>query len=383
MATTERPHGQLTRWLDHLADHLPHLSRPQRRTLALWAYAATLTEHVGLTTCAAFLAEATGAAEGSFRARLREFYRPAALKRGARRTDLDVRLAFGPLLAWALALLRPRQIVRALDPTLCRDRLAVLTVAVVAHGCAIPVAWKAVRANEPGAWMPHWHPMLARLRAVVPDGTRVVVVADRGLQSRTLFAEVAALGWHPMIRLTRVGTWRERGRKAWTTLSALPLRPGEHYVARGHLFSTRVHACTLVAVWRSDLDAPWLLMTDLPPRQCRRAFYGLRSWIKQGFRCAKSGGLRCGRSRITEPARAERVWLVVAVSLLWTHAVGAVPEAAERIVDGARRRLSVHRRGWLRLLGCLARGAPLLLPKRVPRRPAPIPTLAQMARPPS
>ena len=152
MATTERPCGQLTQWLDCLANHLPHLSRPQRRSLALWSYAATLTEHIGLTTCAAFLAETTETSEAAMRHRLREFYRPAALKRGAQRRQLDVRLLFGPLLTWLLHLLRPPEIVLALDPTLCRDRLAVLAVAVVAHGCAIPVAWTAVRANEAGAW---------------------------------------------------------------------------------------------------------------------------------------------------------------------------------------------------------------------------------------
>ena len=286
--TTGRPRGQLTRWTDHLGQHLPHLSKPQRTVLALWTYAATLTEHVGSTTCAAFLPETLGESENTLRQRLREFYRPAAVKRGPDRRDLDVRLAFGPLPAWALALLRPPELVLALDPTLCRDRLAVLTVAVVAHGCAIPVAWVAVRANEPGAWMPHWLPMLAALAAVVPRRTRVVVVADRGLQSTALFAEIVALGWHPMIRLTRVGMWRERGAPRWTALAALPLRPGEHYVMRGHVFATRPHACTLVAVWRLGFDAPWLLMTDLPPQRCERAFYGLRCW-RRG--CAARTGL--------------------------------------------------------------------------------------------
>ena len=382
-STTGRPHRQLTRWTRELARHLSHLTSAERATLALWSFAATITEHVGQTTCAAFLAEALGGSENTLRQRLREFYRPAAHKRGTHRRELDVRLSFGPLLRWALRLLRPPEVVLALDPTLCRGRLAVLTVAVVAHGSAIPVAWVAVRANEPGAWMPHWKPMLDRLAAVVPARTRVVVVADRGLQSTGLFDVIRALGWHPMIRLVRLGAWRERGDATWTKLSALPLAPGEHYVARGHLFSTKPHACTLVAVWRVGFDAPWLLMTDLSPARCARAFYGLRCWIERGFRDAKSGGLRCERLRVTDPARAERVWLVLAVSLLWTHAVGATPEEAECLLDGVRRHLGAHRRGWVRLLGALARGVSLPLPRRVRCPPAEIATLAQIARPPT
>ncbi|MEM6327975.1 MAG: transposase, partial [Bacteroidota bacterium] len=312
MATPKRSRSQLTRWDRELARRLPHLSRPQRRSLTLWSFAATVTEHIGSATCAAFLAQLLDAREGAVRQRLREFYRPAALKRGHRRAELDVRLAFGPLLRWVLALLRPPEVVLALDPTVCRDRLAVLAVSVVAHGAAIPVAWVAVRANTQGKWAPYWQPMLARLRAAVPERTKVVVLTDRGLQSPDLFREITALGWHPMTRLIRRGSWRERGAGGWTPLSQMPLKPGEHYVARGHLFATKPMACTLVGVWREGFDDPWWLMTDLSPERCGRAFYGLRCWIEQGFRCAKSGGLRVERLRIEEPERAERVWLVVA-----------------------------------------------------------------------
>lgn len=381
--TTGRPQTHITRWSRDLARHLPHLSAAERGTLALWSYAATLTEHIGQTTCAAFLAATLGESANTLRQRLREFYRPAAIKRGTHRRELDVRCSFGPLFAWTLWLLRPREVVLALDPTLCRDRLTVLAVSVVVHGCAVPVAWTILRANEPGAWMPHWQPMLALLHAAVPERTRVVVVTDRGLQSRTLFAEITALGWHPVMRLTCNGTWRGRGEKHWTKLSALPVRPGEYYVARGELFSTHRHRCTLIVAWRHGFDEPWLLMTDLPPRRCQKAFYGLRCWIEQGFRCAKSGGLRCERMQVTDPARAERMWLVLAVSLLWTHAVGATPEESEKLVDGVRRVLGVHRRGWVRLLAALARGVRLPLPRRAKRASRPTITLAEMVRPPT
>ena len=244
--------------------------------LALWSYAATLTEHIGQTTCAAFLAEVLADDANTLRQRLREFYRPAERKRGPGRRDLDVRDSFAPLLRWAVWLLRPREVVLALDPTLCRDRFAVLAVSLVVHGCAVPVAWTIVRANEPGAWMPHWQPMLARLKDAVP-ARRVVVLTDRGLQRRELFAEIQALGWTPVMRITRNGTWRARGANGWTALSALAVQPGEYFVGEGDLFSTRPHRCTLVVVWRLGFDEPWLLMTDLPPQRCVKAFYGAGS----------------------------------------------------------------------------------------------------------
>ena len=237
--------------------------------------------------------------------------------------------------------------------------------------------------------MPRWAPMLACLHAALPERTPVTVLADRGLASTALFAEICALGWHPMMRLTRQGSFRALGQRRWTPLDALPIRPGESLVVRGHLYVKRRHACTLLAIWRVGYAEPWLLMTDLSPRRCGRPLYGLRCWIEQGFRCLKSAGLRCERMRITDGARAERVWLVLAVSLLWTHALGADPEAGEctdageGLIAGVRRRLGAHRRGWVRLLGALARAVRLPLPRRVRWPGPPLLTLADFVRPPT
>lgn len=66
-----------------------------------------------------------------------------------------------------------------------------------------------------------------------------------------------------------------RGMKAWTKLNALPPQPGEYYVARGELFFSHRHRCTRVAVWCVGCDELRLLMTDLSPARCDKAFYGL------------------------------------------------------------------------------------------------------------
>ncbi len=87
---TQRPLLQSTRWFDTLATHLPHLSRAETRTLALWSFAATLTQHIASTTCAFFLAELFDLPFGSLRQRLREFYWPAQKKRGTHRRGLSV-----------------------------------------------------------------------------------------------------------------------------------------------------------------------------------------------------------------------------------------------------------------------------------------------------
>jgi hypothetical protein len=406
MDRRERPLRQCTRWFDILATRFPALSRPETRTLALWSFAATITQHIGSTTCAGFLAQLFEQPLGNFRQRLREFYWGAEQKRGSGRSALNVQTCFAPLLRWVLALRQSRSgsgdsnggsgaLVLALDATLIRDRLAVLSVSVVCRGSAIPVAWAITRAGAQGSWVALCRRLFGSLAGAVPTRQKVLMLTDRGLESRRIFAAITDQGWHPMMRLTRRGTWREAGTARWRALAGLLAGPGRYYLGKGHLFKTDPFACTLLALWEEDHEEPWLLMTDLSPARCRSqgmsaACYGLRSWIEQGFRCLKGGAYHYQRTRITDPARAERVWLVMAVSLVWTHALGANTSGntgAEPTADpsseptesgligifrvGVRRVLGVHRSGWIKLLVAALRGEDLPLPERLVSAPLP------------
>ena len=62
------------------------------------------------------------------------------------------------------------------------------------------------------------------------------------------------------------------------------------------------------------------------------AWYGLRVWIEQGFKLIKRGGWQWQRTRMTDPERAERLWLAVAVATLWLVSVGG--ETKFGCVDG-------------------------------------------------
>lgn len=380
----ERPIGECTRWFELLATHLPELTRAQLRTLALWSFAATLTQHIASTTCAEFLARLFDQPRSNMRQRLREFYLEAPSKAGKNRLSLEVSACFAPLLRWILKLYRGEHLVLALDATLCRDRLAVLCVSVVFRGSALPVAWHILSANETGAWIKPSTELFDLLSKAVPEQERrpVLMLCDRGLMSRRLFEAIKQKGWHPVMRLTRQGCYRERGDSVWYRLGRILPGPGRYYVGEGDVFKNHPIGCTLIALWEEGQKEPWLLMTDLPAERLWGAFYGLRAWIEQGFRVMKSGAYRCERLRVTHPDRAQRIWLVLALSQLWTHAVGADASLAEEPVGlspvlqtGVRRVLSVHRMGWIVVLVCAIRGEPLPLPERLVASPIPaVPT---------
>ena len=84
--------------------------------------------------------------------------------------------------------------------------------------------------------------------------------------------------------------------------------------------------CTLLARWEAGYTDPWLLLTDLAPSAGEACWYGLRAWIEQGFKITKRGGWQWQRTRMSDPQRAARLWLAVAVATLWLLSVGGMAE---------------------------------------------------------
>jgi len=85
---------------------------------------------------------------------------------------------------------------------------------------------------------------------------------------------------------------------------------------------------TLLARWDAAYAEPWLILTDLPPSQADAIWYGLRAWIAGGSKDATRGGWHWEQTKMTDPARAERGWLAMALATLWVVRVGCAAEGA-------------------------------------------------------
>ena len=157
-------------------------------------------------------------------------------------------------------------------------------------------------------------------------------MSDRGLYARWLYQEIVGLGWHPLMRITRASKFRKDGSRVAVAVAALVPKPGQRWKGRGVAFPKRSRCrlgCTLFACWELGHKEPWFILTDLDPDQSEGLWYAMRAWIEHGFKLFKSQGWQWHKSRMTDPDRASRLWLVLAVATRYVLAVGGKADAAD------------------------------------------------------
>jgi hypothetical protein len=166
--------------------------------------------------------------------------------------------------------------------------------------------------------------MLRLLRPAVPAYMQVLVFADRGLYAPWLFRRICRLGWNPMLRVNTGGTFRPEGQDRYYHLTTFVPQPGASWSGRGVAFKKlrRRLRCTLLAWWHPDAEEPWLILTDLAPDGADASWYRQRCWIERGFKMLKREGWQWHRTRMTDPERVARVWLVLAIATLRLLSLG-------------------------------------------------------------
>lgn len=363
-----------------VSQQMPHLSKPQAVVLALWSFGMVMSKSCGLTSVSTFIANLLNQKENTVRQRLREWYQNDEAKKGTQRVELDVSRCFVPLVRWVLSWWASdeQRLALAIDASTLGQLFVVLAVSIVYRGCAIPVAWVLVPATAKGEWKRHWVDLFEQLQAAIPQSWTVVVLADRGLYARWLYQEIVRVGWHPFLRIKTSGTFRPQDQGRFRSLALAAPTVGSCWSGLVTCFKTNPLQCTLLARWDEPHDDPWLIITDLLPAQADALWYALRPWIECGFKQTKRSGWQWQNTRMTDPDRASRLWLAMAVATLWVVSVGGQAEAAlpascfedlpKRHI--ARRRTTTNPQS--RLLSCFRRGILVIMAALLNGQPIPL-----------
>lgn len=227
------------------------------------------------------------------------------------------------------------EIVVAMDWTdFDADGQATLALNLITrHGRATPLLWLSVLKDELKDQRNDFEDVcLSRLAAVLPEGTHVTILADRGFGDHKLFAFLTDLGFDYVIR------FRENTHVADETGET---RTAAEWVGGGgrarKLRNARITASaqyqvgTVVCVHAKGMKDAWCLASSLAEASAREIIdlYAKRWTIEPGFRDTKDLRFGMGLSsvRIQNPERRDRLLLINAFAIVLLTLLGAAGEA--------------------------------------------------------
>lgn len=237
--------------------------------------------------------------------------------------------------------LKHKTVVLVVDETKLKAALGVMAVGVVYEGRCIPLAWRVYRANSRADYPREGQSrmiirLLKQIRAGLPPGTRVRVLADRGIgTSPLLMRGIMALGWTFLFRVTKQSKIILPGGEVVTFYDQVQ-QPGARYDASGLVFRKRGRIPGHVRVlWGLKAQDRWALVTNDPSLTGWE--YAQRMWIEEAFRDLKSHGWQIEDCADFEPARMAHLWILLVVAYGWMLLLGAAV-AARGLTAALRRR---------------------------------------------
>jgi hypothetical protein len=348
----------------------PH-EDPRRQRVFVWAIVGLLLEKTISLTALALVIVSPAKAQSRVR-RLRRFL---ANER------VCVRAYYDGLIRQALAAWGEQRLSLVLDATTLSGRLVILRVSLVYRGRAVPIAWQVYERKSVSLPFKAYRAILAHVRTLVPAGTEVVLLGDRGFRTTALmrWCRKQQPLWHFRLRL-KANQLVNLADGRVLALGHLGLAPGQvGFLHDVRLGKERYGPIEVAMAWADTPDAePWFVASDEVAEHQTLADYGLRMDVEQEFRDDKSGGFQLEDSQLADAESVARLLLVMSVACLHLVSLGTwVVESQQRpSVDGHwSRGLSYLQIGWryLRRAIYLDRAVGSLFRLSAAPDPAPVP----------
>jgi DDE family transposase len=138
---------------------------------------------------------------------------------------IEVAPQYGPLLAHALREWGTHTLYVALDTSMVWNQYCLIRLSVVYRGRAVPVVWEVSAHGSSSVTHAAYAGLLDTVPALLPAGSKVGFLADRGFADTELLAQVRRLGWHFRIRIKATFTVL-RPRQTGGKVEDFPLAPG-------------------------------------------------------------------------------------------------------------------------------------------------------------
>lgn len=243
----------------------------------------------------------------------------------------------------------------SLDTTLVWNCFCIVWVGVVYRGRTVPVAWQVVAQSSSTVRLWTIQRVLRQAQRLMPEGIRVVLLADRGFADGNLMKYLREnLGWHFRIRINRSFQFQLEGQ--WRKVSSVQLQPGQVYCTGAvSVGKTKPYPNVYLAFAHDKLsDAHWVIVSDEPTHLQTFAQYRLRFQVEESFLDLKSNGFNLEASRLRDKFALSQLCGVIALTMLFL-----ILQGVNVVASGKRRQVDAHwKRGmsdlkigwnWIRL----------------------------------
>ncbi len=214
--------------------------------------------------------------------------------------------------------------------------------------------------------------LAARLLSNYPD---IMLLADRGFANHELMSWLQDITWHYCLRLPCDVTLHGPRRYPIELMYLWPPKGEAVLYHNVGLWLDGEYHCNIVLANVKGVKEPWAVITNETPSLQTLWQYGLRFRVEELFLDSKSGAFKLEESRIRDCQALERLYLVVALALLFatTQGMAVQLEGLRTQVDPHwKRGLSYLKIGLRWLKGVLNKGRTLF---------SPIPLLTQDPQP--
>lgn len=345
---TSRLHHQLQTLL---GQSIPWADQRHLHTLIWMVIGLVCSECINLTKWRVYIRSRTVLAQSHQRRFSRWLHNPR----------INPQKLYSVLIRQALASWGVSMITLIEDTSMLWDEFCLVRLSVQYRGRAVPLVWRVMRHRSSSVRFEVYQQMLKRAVGLLPAGTCVCFLADRGFVDTRLMRYLRdELGWHFRIRI-KSNSWIYRPGKGWKRLNHYHLDLGEVILLQGvSLNKTKSLSGLHLALARDALSRQvWMVASDQVTSLKTFQEYSERFQIEEEFLDEKANGFQLERSEIRSAPALSRLCLVMAVATLLLTVQGqhVVAAGKRRWVDAHwQRGNSYFRIGWNWFKGVLHQG---------------------------
>jgi hypothetical protein len=212
-----------------------------------------------------------------------------------------------------------KTILLSMDQTELGKRFAILVISVRAGDRSLPLAWH-VEAGEANIGFAGQKILLDQVRAWLPAGASVMLLADRFYPSESLFSWLHEHQWQYRLRL-KGNLLVDVGCRDVSTTGQLAEGAQERYEPDARLFASGAPT-SIGVLHEAGHKEPWIIAMDCLPTEAAVRDYGSRWAIEPMFSDFKTRGFGLEDTHLEAPDRLARLMLIMALAMYWCVKVG-------------------------------------------------------------